>query len=349
MDRQEIEELRGKVSCGALLERDGWQMDLTQSTRRAVKYRRGEGEIVIVIHDGKGRFDPLSDATGDVFGLAEHLGAKGFAEALTRVAEAEGLVLAASAWTHPSCNCPPESLDSRWCRRLPRPGSATWHYLADERHLPEAIIHAAVVGGVIREGPYGSMWAAHRDTGDQVIGWEERGPAWQDFATGGTKELFRIGALDPLRTCMAEAAIDAMSLAALEGPATDRLYVSTGGGWSPTTDAAINGGFRNPHYGLAPGNDEKPGLWLVGDQGVYIMSNGKLAEDARPLVIYAEECHPVGNPDWWHYKQRHFGGDGGVEFLDAEELLRIINGLPSATHLSIALTETSITLSAIRR
>ena len=39
-------------------------------------------------------------------------------------------------------------------------------------------------------------------------------------------------------------------------------------------DAFLNGGFRNPHYGLAPGKDEKPGVWLVGDEGVYIMSNG---------------------------------------------------------------------------
>ncbi|MFX8215024.1 hypothetical protein ABTL18_19365, partial [Acinetobacter baumannii] len=43
-------------------------------------------------------------------------------------------------------------------------------------------------------------------------------------------------------------------------------------------DARMNGGFRNPHYGLAPGKDEKPGVWLVGDEGVYIMSNGKLAD-----------------------------------------------------------------------
>lgn len=35
-------------------------------------------------------------------------------------------------------------------------------------------------------------------------------------------------------------------------------------------DAAANGGFRNPHYGVEPGKDEKPGLWLVGDQGAYI-------------------------------------------------------------------------------
>lgn len=55
-------------------------------------------------------------------------------------------------------------------------------------------------------------------------------------------------------------------------------------------DAHLNGGFRNPHYGLYPGRDEKPGVWLVGDEGVYILSNGKLAEGQRPFVVYAESA-----------------------------------------------------------
>lgn len=85
------------------------------------------------------------------------------------------------------------------------------------------------------------------------------------------------------------------------------------------TDAAANGGFRNPYYGTRPGEGEKPGLWLVSDEGVYIMSNGKLAEGARALVLYSEQCHPTGNPDWWHYKRRHFGGDDGIEFIELDE------------------------------
>ena len=114
-------------------------------------------------------------------------------------------------------------------------------------------------------------------------------------------------------------------------------------------DAGANGGFRNPHYGLAPGKDEKPGLWLVGDQGVYIMSNGKLADGQRPLVVYAEECHPDGDPAWWHYKERHFGGDDGIELLDAERVLRLIDADIGLTHLRIVLTEAEIALTTIRR
>ena len=114
-------------------------------------------------------------------------------------------------------------------------------------------------------------------------------------------------------------------------------------------DARMNGGFRNPHYGLAPGKDEKPGVWLVGDEGVYIMSNGKLAEDQRPLVVYAHECDPKTNPDYWHYKRQHFGGDDGVEFLDAAVLVKLIDAAPTATHLKIAMADDALSLALVRR
>ncbi|MFC3721998.1 DUF3085 domain-containing protein [Neoaquamicrobium sediminum] len=114
-------------------------------------------------------------------------------------------------------------------------------------------------------------------------------------------------------------------------------------------DAAANGGFRNPYYGTRPGEGERPGLWLVGDEGVYLCSNGKLAEGARPLVLYSEQCHPVGNPDWWDYKRRHFGGDDGVEFIEAERLIPDFDRNFGATHLNIMLTEDTITLSLITR
>ncbi|WP_287196282.1 DUF3991 and toprim domain-containing protein, partial [Mesorhizobium sp.] len=124
-------------------------------------------------------------------------------------------------------------------RRKPWPGSMTWRYLRDDRHLPEAVISAAIHYDLLREGPRGSMWAAHRDGEGIVTGCEERGPEWRGFSTGGAKVLFRFGFRDALRLCVTEAAIDAMSLAALESTRRDSLYVSTGGGWAPATDAAI--------------------------------------------------------------------------------------------------------------
>lgn len=114
-------------------------------------------------------------------------------------------------------------------------------------------------------------------------------------------------------------------------------------------DATANGGFRNPYYGLMPGKGEIPGLWLIGDQGVYIMSNGKLADGDRPLVVYSDECHPVGNPDWFHYKHRHFGGDDGIEFIDADRLIPLFDRNFRCTHLHVQLTKAQVSLSLITR
>ncbi len=59
------------------------------------------------------------------------------------------------------------------------------------------------------------------------------------FSAGGSKILFRLGSSDAKRLCVTEAAIDAMSLSALEGLRQGSLYLSTGGGWAPATESAM--------------------------------------------------------------------------------------------------------------
>ncbi|MFJ1311767.1 DUF3991 and toprim domain-containing protein [Agrobacterium sp. P15N1-A] len=223
-----------------MLEQAGFAIDVKESTRKAVKYRRGP-EIIIVIHGGRGWFDPLSDAKGDIFGLAEHLDSVTFVEALNRVAALVGIVATDPAWSRPAGKpAYSTSVPERWAaRRTPWQGSMTWRYLRTERCLPATIIREAVQRNLLREGPYGSMWAAHVNDDGVVTGWEERGPDWRGFSTGGSKILFRLGSSDAMRLCVTEAAIDAMSLAAFEGLRQGSLYLSTGGGWSPMTDAAV--------------------------------------------------------------------------------------------------------------
>src|ERR1700679_622301 len=72
---KDIERLKAGVSCAVLLERlpPVWRLDRAESSRASLKYRRGEGEIVIVNHNGRGWWDPLSEAKGDIFTLAQHL------------------------------------------------------------------------------------------------------------------------------------------------------------------------------------------------------------------------------------------------------------------------------------
>jgi hypothetical protein len=57
-----------------------------------------------------------------------------------------------------------------------------------------------------------------------------------------------------------------------------------------------------------------PGLWLVGDEGVYLMPNTLVQ---KPTVIYARECDPTAVPfeEWWTYREATFGSGDGVEFI----------------------------------
>lgn len=240
MENYDPSALKAKVPCSALLEATGWQVDLRESTPKAVKYRRGDGQIIIVIHHGRGWFEPTSDAKGDVLSLAQHLGAPNFGAALKTVAELVGFEPTAPAWQRRSRNALAPDIASRWAAR-PRPasGSAAWAYLTKERALPAKVLVAATEAGSLREGPKGSVWAGHVDHCGRIVGWEERGPGWRGFATGGAKALFLFGPITARRVCLTEAAIDAMSLAGLEGCRPDSLYASTGGGWAPATEAAL--------------------------------------------------------------------------------------------------------------
>ncbi|MGV1908298.1 DUF3991 and toprim domain-containing protein [Agrobacterium cavarae] len=239
MNREELEALRVKVSCEAVLERAGYQLDVKESTRRAIKYRDG-GKIIIVTHEGRGWFDPLGDEKGDVFALVMFLDRSSFPPAAEAVAALVRFRLSRPEWSSSRSSGPAEGIVERWRnRRTPSPGTNAWRYLQCERSIPSAIVRQAIGEGVLREGPFGSMWAAHIDSSRRVVGWEERGPEWRGFSTGGSKVLFRFGASDADRLCVTEAAIDAMSLAALEGSREGTLYLSTGGGWSPATDSAL--------------------------------------------------------------------------------------------------------------
>lgn len=84
-------------------------------------------------------------------------------------------------------------------------------------------------------------------------------------------------------------------------------------------------------YGQA--GTEVPGLWLVKDEGVYVMSNAdpglKKPDGKRHQVVYALGFGP----------EVHLGGDDFVELIRAEWLKE---SLKQFTTISILLTETQI-------
>ena len=259
MEKEDIDRLRREVPCAAVLEDAAFAIDPRESTRRAIKYRRGDS-IIIVIHQGRGWFDPLSDSKGDVFALASHLHGCGFPEALEKIGRLVNVRSAQKIWWPPS-PAPQRSasIAHRWERRRRLClSSPSWLYLSQLRRIPLNVLRAAIGQDVVREGPHGSMWARHVDRQCRMTGWEERGPDWRGFSAGGSKALFRFGNQRAGRICVTEAAIDAMSLAGLESMRPDSLYVSTGGGWSPCTVAEIEHAANAADMHLVAATDANP-------------------------------------------------------------------------------------------
>lgn len=89
-----------------------------------------------------------------------------------------------------------------------------------------------------------------------------------------------------------------------------------------------------------------PGLILVGDQGVYLMSNGipGLPISKRgDNVAYANEVNPLTMEfdDWWDAKRASFGGDDGTEYLPAKAVRAY---LPDDGDLVLDVTPDAISL-----
>lgn len=238
----ELERLKEAVDCALVLERAGWELDGRESTRNAAKYRHGPGQIVIVVHEGRGWFDPLGEGRGDVVALAQRLWGGNLGQvrrALRPLANMEPTRLSVERDRQPLV---PIDAKAGWAKtRRPRHGSPVWRYLVEERGLPTSTIRRAIDADQLREGVRGTALFCHRAPGGEVTGWEMRGPEYKGYLRGGIKALFRVqgGAAPSQRVAIAESAIDALSLATLEGWPASTNYCSTGGGFGPATAAAL--------------------------------------------------------------------------------------------------------------
>ena len=296
-DDVELQLFRNSVNCAAILEGmvGGWKLDVRESTRRALKYRRDKGEVLIVTHDGRGWWDPLSQAKGDIFDLVQHLDrGLNFGQVRQILRRFVGVVP-----TYPTAirtkqgRGPNRPLHERWAKRpCLRPDSPAWAYLAGARCLPADILTAATAQDVAREGYYGSAWFAHRADGS-VSHVEVRGPDYKGSLAGGHKTLFLFGQAneDLRRVVITEGPIDALSLAALEGHRRGTLYVATGGGMGPGTLGALQAMLA------------------------------RLATISDALIVSATDANAAGD----RYAERHaeLGADAGIYF----ERLRPPEGL----------------------
>ena len=174
----ELDQLRAGVSCAVLLERlqPGWLLDEEESTAKCLKYRRSAGEVLIINHGGRGWWDPMGEARGDVFSLAQHLDPGlnfGQVRKLLR-----GMVGMRPSGPVPERKRKPRDAPAipvaqRWeqRKRLSR-GSATWGYLtgrdfaSSDGHMVEDVGENAHVQHGIPHGVADGVLA--RDDADSV-------------------------------------------------------------------------------------------------------------------------------------------------------------------------------------
>lgn len=100
--------------------------------------------------------------------------------------------------------------------------------------------------------------------------------------------------------------------------------------------------------------DNPPGLILVGDQGVYLMSSGRpaMADDAPGRVVYCRESDPTApGADfdvWYENKRAIFGGDDGCELLPLagieQSLTKGVNRNPKAQWFTMLISKRGISV-----
>jgi hypothetical protein len=84
----------------------------------------------------------------------------------------------------------------------------------------------------------------------------------------------------------------------------------------------------------------KPGVILVHDHGVYLMSNGEphdLVKDETSYVVYAEGCDPKHDAEWWETSRDLVGGDDFGETLPwVTEIQQLISNGEQKIEIEVA-------------
>ncbi|MDE1905154.1 MAG: DUF3991 and TOPRIM domain-containing protein [Rhodospirillales bacterium] len=301
----ELDTFRAQVNCAAVLENaerlsqgvQAWHLDKAESTRHALKYRRGKGEVLIVTHEGRGWWDPQSEAKGDIFSLVQHLEPR---LNFGHVRQALRRFVGISPRYEPGPQTAKDHgadrpVAERWSgRKRLRSGCPAWRYLLEERRIPANILFAAGEQDIIRDGAYGSAWFAHRQDA-RVTHVEIRGPDFKGSLKGGDKTLFvfRSAPAAACRLVIAEAPIDALSIASLEGRRPGSLYVATGGGMGPGTLDALQRICTEIKKQAGATVESAADANRAGDR--YAERHAKIAEEAG---VAFERLRPPEGLDW---------------------------------------------------
>ncbi|GBR07567.1 DUF3991 and TOPRIM domain-containing protein [Acetobacter oeni] len=331
--QKELEELRREVSCVLVLEKAGFRLDreaTAQRSARNLKFRR-ENEAIIVNHDGKGWWDPKGDGKGDVFKLVQHLDPSknlGHVRRELRDLIGKSPTLEVAERTKGVSDRPRRDPAELWGRRsAPQEGTPAWRYLTEERGLPGSIVAVAGRQGALKEGPNGTAWFGHRDADGQFTGMEMRGPEYKGFSTGGGgKRLFGFradeGTEPARRLVVTEAAIDALSFAAVDRFKKGSLYTSTGGGMSPESEANL----KQVMATVAKQPDARLVIAVDNDHQGHVYA-AKLAAMAQEVGLWSGRISPKTPGDDWNKALRARGEEAQGGAAPAGSLPRLSDAI----------------------
>lgn len=96
-----------------------------------------------------------------------------------------------------------------------------------------------------------------------------------------------------------------------------------------------------------------PALWLVGDEGVYLISNGSPPDrvtNNKRFVVYAAEVDPTKREfaEWWEAKGNSFGGDDGIERIEIRHIEEALATYPPDAPLILEVTPLEIAVRVYR-
>lgn len=118
--------------------------------------------------------------------------------------------------------------------------------------------------------------------------------------------------------------------------------------WKPGTVPADGGYCRTEDIDQSK---LKPQIFIVKDDGVYIMSAGQPRQliaqgEKRCVVSYADGCDPDKNPDCWEHVRALCGGDDFGLDVPTALLRQAISRKPAAKRLCVSLGKRAVSFTA---
>lgn len=293
----ELEEFKTSIQLTEFLSADGWTQDLPESTRGYGVMRRGEDKIIVHqrANGHQAWVRPRSpDSGGTILDYCKQRWGETLGYVRQRLRRWLGRPAEPSpADWEPVTESKPDLVRVRIAWEAAEPVGDPPGWLL-ERGLTAQTL--AAYGEGLRLDGCGQLLTAHRQMDGRLSGCELKGPAGPGrFAAGGQKGIGWLfaGSVDALRRIViVETALDALSLAQMEGHPADTAYVSTAGNPSEEQLAALEV--------IAGGCERRGGEVLLGqdaDEGGDRQA-ARIAARLRPIETTRLRPEGAGVKDW---------------------------------------------------